>query len=461
MSPLHDFALWEPLLRLLRSAHAQRLAAPGGQVVGRIGRHSWSVPLPRPRRVPGRALQTSDNQEEHDAVERLRKALHEADVDGLVFALELPADGSVLLRLLDYGPAVDAGSGYHRPATLRLVEGARPEPWRRLPEPVPGARPAPSADPALLERILRERLPDAIGATEEEITAAEVRLGLTLPEEVKALYRVTRERHEDSTDDLAGIDRALHAVGFEPNAVEHLFVADTSERHFDWAYSAMEAARTDPDAAVQDLAGSPGWIVLGLTGNGDRLAVDLTPGPRGHLGQIIVLSQEEGIGAVVVADSLTALVTAPRWSRPRGRDHGAPPQVARVHHGSPGGIGAAARPELEVLGLGACHDEPFGLAPLLGLPRLRSLSAYGGSLADPSEIGGLTGLEFLELTPADWRAVLAADAVPAGLLAAGIDAKDGDDLRGTVALANEILARWNRPLIGETVLRGDLGPLLP
>ncbi|MFF9278970.1 hypothetical protein [Streptomyces griseosporeus] len=36
------------------------------------------------------------------------------------------------------------------------------------------AAPAPSADPALLERTLREQIPDAIGATEEETADAEI-----------------------------------------------------------------------------------------------------------------------------------------------------------------------------------------------------------------------------------------------------------------------------------------------
>ncbi|WP_432082996.1 SMI1/KNR4 family protein [Streptomyces sp. WAC 04229] len=70
----------------------------------------------------------------------------------------------------------------------------------------------------------------------------------------------------------------------------------------------MDAVATAPNAAVQDLVGSPGWIVFGDSGGGDRVAVDLTPGQRGHVGQIIMLDHERNIGAELRAGSLTDMV---------------------------------------------------------------------------------------------------------------------------------------------------------
>ncbi|GAX57168.1 SMI1/KNR4 family protein [Streptomyces olivochromogenes] len=72
MPSIHDFATWEPVLRLLRTADAESVAAPGGYVAGRIGQHGWSLPMPRRRPQPGRALQIEDMQDEFDAVERVR-----------------------------------------------------------------------------------------------------------------------------------------------------------------------------------------------------------------------------------------------------------------------------------------------------------------------------------------------------------------------------------------------------
>jgi hypothetical protein len=112
-----------------------------------------------------------------------------------------------------------------------------------------------------------------------------------------------------------------------------------------------------------------------------------------------------------------------------------------------------------VRSLGVRDGEPFSLAPVIGLPRLRTLSGYAGTLADPLEIAGLTGLELLELTPEDWRVLLDAGAVPRSLAAAAIKAYGDRDTRAIGAMDNEILALWDRPPIPETIVHGDLGPL--
>lgn len=457
MSPLHDFATWEPLLRLLRADKAESFAT-GGQVAGQISRHAWSVPLSRRVPQPGRAAQVEDRQAEFDAVRRVQGALVDLGVDGVSFTVKIAPTGRAVLRLLGPSPAVEAGIGGPHPGSLILVEGALPEPWRRLPDPVPDAVPAPTVDLALLERTLRERIPDAVGATEAEIAAAEARLGVTLPDEVKVLYRVTRARWQDWDGDHEAAQREVMAVGCELFSLDDLYVADVRSRPCPWRFAAKEAVVTPPDAAVQGVVGSPGWIAFGDNGGGDRLAVDLTPGPRGHLGQIIILSHEENIGAALVADSLTDLVLHGPGRERRGRRRDEPSAVAWVHHRSLRSIEAAAHPGLEVLNIGVWDEEPFSLAPVSGLPRLRTLTAYPGTLADPLEIARLTGLEYLELPPEEWRVLLDAGAVPRSLLAAGIEARGDRSPLPIVDLANEILALWDRPPITRTRLEGDLDP---
>ncbi|WP_406085886.1 SMI1/KNR4 family protein [Kitasatospora purpeofusca] len=459
MSSLYDCETWEPLLRLLRTAHAQALAAPGGQVSGTIGRGSYSVPVKWRYPPPGRAMLLSDNQAEHDAIEQVRGALSGAGVNDIAFTAEIPPNGAAVLRLFDRSAATERGIG-NSPGTLILVEGAVPEPWRRLPERCEGARPAPSADPERLGRVLRERIPEAIGATEEEIAAAERRLGLALPEEVKALYQVTRGRWEDWQGNDGAEQRVFDAVGFELGSLEDLAVADLSHwSYFRWQHAATGAVLTGPDDAVQDLVGSPGWIVLGGTGGGERVAVDLTPGPRGHLGQVIVLDNRQNIGASLWTESLTDLALGPERPWYTGHRWDKQPLTAIVHDGSIRSIEAAAHPALEVLRIGAWTGEPLSLAPVVGLPRLRTLCAYPGTLADPLEIAALTALKFLELAPGDWRALLDAAAVPGSLSAASVHTSGQEDPRHIVALTNEILALWDRPPTTETVVTGDLGPL--
>jgi cell wall assembly regulator SMI1 len=456
---IHDFATWEPVLRLLRTAHAESIAAPGGYVAGRIGQHGWSLPMPRRRPQPGRALQIEDMQDEFDAVERVRGALADAGVDDISFAAEISPDGSAALHLLHPSPAAEPGIGNPHPGSLILVEGSVPEPWRRLPEPVPGAVPAPSVDLASLERTLRERIPDAIGATEAEIAAAEARLGVVLPDELKVLYRVTRARWEDWGDDYEAAEHVYEAVGCELFSLDALYIADAPSRPSRWKFAALKAVGTPPDAAVQGLVGSPGWIVFGDNGGGDRIAVDLTPGPRGHVGQIIMLDHEQDVGGDLHADSLTDLVLNGLGDERRGPRGDQPPAVARVNIASLSSVEAAVHPELEVLSIGVWEGEPLSLVPVTGLPRLRTLTAYPGTLADPLEIAKLTGLEFLELGPEDWRVLLDAGAVPRSLSAASIEIHGTRHPLPIVALANELLALWDRPLITRTTLEGNLGPV--
>ncbi|WP_432082993.1 hypothetical protein [Streptomyces sp. WAC 04229] len=48
----HNFATWEPLLRLVQSSNAEQLAVPGGHVTGQISHGSWSVLSAFARKYP-------------------------------------------------------------------------------------------------------------------------------------------------------------------------------------------------------------------------------------------------------------------------------------------------------------------------------------------------------------------------------------------------------------------------
>ncbi|MEY7971550.1 SMI1/KNR4 family protein [Saccharomonospora xinjiangensis] len=457
MSSLHEFATWKPLLRLLWESDAERLAAPGAHVSGHIGFHGWSVPVRRPRPRPGRAAQAEDMREEFDAVARVRDALAEAGVEDISFVAETSSAGGIALHVVERGAAVESGIGSAFPGSLLLVEDAVAEPWRRLPDPAPGVKPASSADAELLERTLRAALPGSIGATDAEIAATEARLGVALPEELRALYRVVRGRWEDLRGDVEAMDRVAVAVGCELLPLDEIYLAEAARRPCSWRFAALEAVATPPDAAVQGLVGSPGWIAFGDNGGGDRIAIDLTPGPRGHLGQIIMLDHEQNIGADLIADSLTDLVLKRRRETRRDRDGRQPSPVARVNIRGVSSVEAAAHPGLEVLSLGVWEGKPLSLAPAVGLPRLRTLTAYPGTLADPLEIAELTRLEFLGLAPQDWRVLLDAGAVPRSLLAAAVEVRREHHPLSVVEVANELLGLWGRPPITITVVEGELG----
>lgn len=384
--------------------------------------------MPLERRLPplGRAAQLDDMRDEYDAVERVRGALVKDGIEAVSFAVGIEPTGRTLLHLLKPSPAVESGIGPH-PGALVLVEDSLPEPWHRLPDPAPGVVPAPSADPAVLEQTLRERLPDAVGATEAEIVAAESRLGIALPDELKALYRVTRADWEDWRGDYEVAQRHSEAVRCELFGLKDVYVAEAATRYCPWQFAAMEAVDMRPDAVVQGLVGSPGWIVFGDNGGGDRLAVDLTPGPRGHTGQVIILSHEENVGAALVADSLTDLMLDRPGAEAGSQQVQRHPAVAWVNTSSLRSIEEAVHPGLEVLSIGVWDGPALSLAPLVGLPRLRTLTAYPGTLADVRQIAELSGLEYLELGPQDWRVLLDAEAVPRSLSAAGLEVRHDED----------------------------------
>ncbi|MEV0321554.1 SMI1/KNR4 family protein [Streptomyces sp. NPDC050658] len=444
---VHDFATWGPVLELMLAAKSERPTAAPTRLAGRIGRDSWNL-----------ALRREATPQELKTVERVRSAVADTGVDDVWFTAKIEPTGETALRLRGPSPAVVSGTGNSHPGTLILVEGALSEPWRRLPDPAPGAVKAPSADPELLERTLRERLPDAIGATEDELAQVEARLGFALPEELRVLYGVTRGRWWEDCDDGETADRFCEAVGCELAPVDRLYVAGSSTRDHHWEFAATEAVDTPPHAAVQGLAGSPGWIVFGENGGGDGLAVDLTPGPRGHIGQIILIGHEGNIGAELIADSLTDLVLNREREEEHRPAHGEPPLVARVNAASLQSIAEAAHPGLEVLCVGVWEAAPLSLAPVAGLPRLRTLTAYPDTLADPLEIAGLPHLEFLQLGPREWRVLLDAEAVPRSLLAAAITLRGEEDPAPSVAVAGELLALWGRPQIIRTRLEGTLAP---
>lgn len=360
MPSLHDVATWQPLLRLLHAAHADTLSAPGGHVAGQIGTGGWSVPLPYRPPQPGRAALISDNQEEFDAIGLIVEALKEEGSDGISFVVEAAsAPGRVRLHLIEPSPSVEPGVATAHPGRLLLADGALPEPVRRLPEPVPGAAPAASADVDLLRRTLRERLPDAVGASEEELAAAEARLGVTLPPELRALYEVVRSRYEDCDDSREPYD----VIGCDLFPLSEVYIADAASRQVLWQFGAMDAVETGPEHAVQQLVGSPGWIVFGDNGGGDRIAVDLTPGPDGHVGQVIIIGHEGNIGAGLVADSLTDMVVHRHFDGRPVRKVEQPPLVAYVNRASLPSVEAASHPGLEVLSIGVWEKEPVSLAP--------------------------------------------------------------------------------------------------
>jgi cell wall assembly regulator SMI1 len=465
-SAIRDFTTWEPLLRLIRDENAETLAFPDSHLQGAISDGAYSVPTGY-RRMSA-AERTENSRRVRAVVQPVKAALEAEGMHRVSFKAQFTPDGHVTLSLMIAPPR----RGQERDeAAITRVAGSLPGPYRRLPVPSPQAVPHPSADPAALQRLVREQYPHVTAATEEEIAAAEARIGMPLPEELKALYRVTRgPGYQDAGAtmpdmvDEDGRGWSLESVLWEiPLPIDQVRIADPSLRHPDWFLGAKDVAMTPPGAAVQQLAGSPGWIVFGDDHAAFYYAIDMTPGDGGHVGQVIGLSIDESIGATLMARSLTAFLQGDRAD-----DVSSHPDeelaTAVIFEGGQAAVDAAAHPALEVLTLSSSRGmEPVSLAAFAGLPRLRTLVADPGMLASPLEVEALANLEYLALGPAEWRVLLDAGAVPPNLQAASISSGRGNpvpqpqpDPVPFVTLRNEIAALWNRPQITITVSEGDL-----
>ncbi|MCF2434731.1 SMI1/KNR4 family protein [Streptomyces thinghirensis] len=126
------------------------------------------------------------------------------------------------------------------------------------------------------------------------------RLGFALPEELKALYRVTRSRWRTGATTMATPARECAGSAVNSFPLDDVYIADASSRRCSWTFAAMEAVVTPPHAAVQGWSGSPGWLVFGDNGGGDRLAVD-DARPERDTRQIIAIGHRR--------------TSAPHWSR--------------------------------------------------------------------------------------------------------------------------------------------------
>lgn len=235
---LRKFETWEPLLRTVREQNPDV-----ARWAGAVGRGGAVVPRPD-------SASDSDRAELEAALLHLEGALAEARMWTVSFSVQYEADGRVEVRLAPASaPQVFDVPGSNTTGHIALVEHAQPEPQRRRPEVFPGLRAAPSADPELLEWTLRERLPDAVGATDADIAATENELGVELPDELKAVYRVTNAEHGGDWERFA---RESEMLGFTLLPLEELyFAAGVIERHSSLEDLATVAAVTRPTDAVQ------------------------------------------------------------------------------------------------------------------------------------------------------------------------------------------------------------------
>lgn len=448
MPSLHDLETWRPALEALRDGApteasrsrfvgSLRAGSAGGQVID-----DGAGDRQRDRGVAG-------------PKDALLELAAEATPTGVGVVLATQPDGEAGVLLIDRPASISPGLDLV--GDLLLVDGAIPQPYRVQPWPVPPTILPGHIDLDFVKTFVRQRLPQAEGMPEAEIAAYEKEHGIRLPGDLRTLYLVAREGHLVVSDE--GDDPAVTVSGFDILPIGGGAANDDylpENRFAEWRFGAKAVLDPQQDDAVQALAGSRSWLPFGQDGGGNLYAVDLTPGPGGNIGQVILLDHEANIGAELVARSITEMLQG-RSVRVRRRDRPKVLRKANVNDRNGIGFADAVVESLQVLNLGVL-EEAVDLAALTGHPNLRTVSGGPGTIADPTALSTLPALEYLELGVSDWRRVLDTDTVPKTLLAARVAPERDVDPVAVVEVSNELLARWERPQIDVQTITGQIGP---
>ncbi|MFF4345023.1 SMI1/KNR4 family protein [Kitasatospora sp. NPDC001540] len=397
-------------------------------------------------------------------------------------ALEFTCRPSGAFELVVFRDDLEPGGGPESGWTLTL------DPTFEPPEPgaAEGAEPSrgPVGDPAeaveRLRAVLRQRV-ERSGAgtelpapvTEEQLAAAELRLGRPLPADLRALY--LEADGDGGSGVLAGYGW-LSLDGALAERDEFIGVPAWYGWSLGWDKVVFDA---DPPNTVRRCSGHPGWLPFATGFDGNFLAVDLAPAADGRLGQVIEVGRDFDRGPRYVASSVTAwlgqALGLPDPHAPRRTDDDArepavralgerlAPDVQELHLNdlpSPADLTPlSAAPHLRRLHLNRCttadlsplaalpvedlavdlaagadlapltghphlaslavaSPAPIDLAPLRSLPALRSLDLSRCPVADPALLADLPGLRYLALSGDQWEALTAAGRLPARLAAA-------------------------------------------
>lgn len=183
----------------------------------------------------------------------------------------------------------------------------------------------PGADPARVAEITRNALDEgAIGLDEEAVRALERRIGVPLSAELHAFllaagattgwFEVLRGEsdwadygddrptpEEKIEDDLHAFELSMELLG--PGAPDALLARVGWEDTW-WG---PERERDDT-GRVRQPSDAVRWFPIGRSGDGERVLVDLTPGPNGHLGQVL-WTRRMHPEPELVAESFTAFLT--------------------------------------------------------------------------------------------------------------------------------------------------------
>ena len=154
---------------------------------------------------------------------------------------------------------------------------------------------------ARIEAVLLVTAPDrltalAAGAMPETIAAAETRLGVVLPADVRESYAV----HDGSGGSDVLPHQTMSLVDVPLLSLDAV-VRDREMWLGWWEGGSFDDSRTAPRGPIRRQWWCRGWVPVTWDGGGDHLCIDLDPPPGGVPGQVIYFSHELGPVEVIAA----------------------------------------------------------------------------------------------------------------------------------------------------------------
>lgn len=349
------------------------------------------------------------------------------------------ADGTGELHWFT-NPSVDVVSG--RIGTHKV--GPRS---KAVPMPVPLSDRVADNDLAEIERLLRER-GHTKGFTEKQIASAEKKRGVEFPPELRLLFSLVKEG--EILDSPSG-EYAESYGGLLAGTGKIGNVVDPKKR-----WGRKDALPTMPAPTAKDVVqpayASPLWIVFADDGGGNAYALDLVPGPKGALGQIVQFDHELDTPPLLVATSLTEFLRG-KLERPKPWGPAADAGSRLVHSDSDRVpkerrlTPAAALTATEVVVNPT--RKPLDLGMLRGSRALVGLEFdhynSGHPAYDLSVLPTLTALQDLSAPEAVWAQIVEQDAFPPRLAAATITESRDLPLERALEITNAVLAHYGKP----------------
>lgn len=133
------------------------------------------------------------------------------------------------------------------------------------------------------------------GASEDTIAETEKALGVILPEDVKASYRI----HDGQASELSIMMPKGEFLSLGRIMIDWSILKDVYDRGI------FNKSRSKPAAGVKNDWWNPAWIPFTYDGSGNHNCIDLDPDKEGTIGQVIQMWHDDS-ERPLVASSFTA-----------------------------------------------------------------------------------------------------------------------------------------------------------